>query len=53
MDKLDGLMVGLTIIGWMIPEVLTCISGGRVRFKCLANILFAVSTPLIAYYFLG
>jgi hypothetical protein len=42
------------IIFWFIPEILSAISGGKVRFDYLSNILFTVAGICGVYaYFNG
>ena len=54
MLKTTLLLIGVSFFGYMIPEILTAISQGRVRFPSLwSNTIFALASVFITYYFIG
>ena len=54
MLKTTLLLIGVSYFGWMIPEISTAISQGRVIFPSLwNNILSAIASVFITYYFIG
>lgn len=51
MLELIALYVFVSIVGFMIPEILTAISGGKCRFPIATNILCTIGAMCAAYAF--
>ena len=54
MLKTTLLLIGVSLFGYMIPEIITAFSPTKTRFaSILANIIFAIASVFITYYFIG
>ena len=54
MFKTTLLLIGVSYCGWMIPEIITAFSPAKARFSSKwANIIFAIASVFITYYFVG
>ena len=48
------LLIGVSILGYMIPEIIAAFSPTKARFTSLwVNTLFAIACVFITYYFIG
>lgn len=54
MLKTTLLLIGVSFFGYMIPEIIAAFSPNKARFVSLwANLIFALASVFITYYFIG
>ena len=54
MFKTTLLLIGVSFFGFTIPEIIAAFSPNKARFVSLgANIIFAIASAFITYYFIG
>lgn len=54
MFKTILLLIGVSFFGFMIPEIIAAFSPTKARFTSYAaNIIFAIASVFITYYFIG